>query len=131
MTRRLIALALLLASVGARADDWGTMDRALLGTAVGALVLDWAQTRYVATHVETTVTSTTITTVRPTERNPLLGHYPAVGSVNAYFALAIAGTVGLSMVLDRTPRRWFLSTITVVETAIVLRNHEIGLKMAF
>lgn len=119
--KRTLAVAVGLALSGAaQAADWSAIDKALLAGAVTMLGADWAQTRYIAAHPD-----------QFREKNPLLGSHPSTGKVNAYFLTAIAGTVGLALVLPATERKWFLGGVTVLETVMVIRNNSIGVGMKF
>lgn len=134
--RAALAGLALLASCAARADDWSSGDKELLTVALATLAIDWGQSRYIATHVETTTTYLTptsgyVTTTRITERNPLLGEHPGVGKVNGYFALAMLGTAGLAYALPADKRRTFLWGVTIVETVVIFSNHSAGIRMAF
>ena len=128
----MLVVVLMLAGANATADvgdarldqryfrDWEQTDTVLLATALTASALDWAQTRYIARHPD-----------RFHEINPILGRHPSVGRVDAYFALCGLAAVGLTAVLSKTHRRWFLAGVTVVETAFVLHNDGIGIKARF
>jgi hypothetical protein len=123
--RNLLFLGLLVAlCANARADElfagWDKTDRVLLGTALGSIALDWGQTRDIAKHPE-----------RFVEHNPILGAHPSVGAVDRYFIVSMAGTVGVAAVLPATYRKWFLGGVTVLETAIVIDNRHLGLRVRF
>lgn len=115
----LLALTLLLAP-SAYAEDWVLADRNLATAALALTVTDWAQTRYLAQHLD-----------RFHETNPLLGLNPSVGSVNAYFAGAVLGGTVLSYALPARERRWFLGGVVVLELAVTQRSASIGIRMAF
>jgi hypothetical protein len=115
----LLLLVLLSWCGGASAADWETTDTLLLSSALTMTAVDWAQTRYIARHPEYH------------EKNPALGSNPSVGKVDRYFGSAMIGTVGLAMLLPSTQRRWFLGGLLIVETAVVVNNHQIGIKAEF
>jgi hypothetical protein len=100
--------------------DWDNHDKVLLGTALGATMLDWAQTRYIARHPE-----------RYREINPVLGSHPAVSKVDKYFALSIVGITGIALELPSRYRKWWLGGVTVIEVGFVLHNDWIGIKADF
>lgn len=123
MKHLLIAFAVwagLTVTQNARADEWGTTDKALATAAVVLTVADWAQTRTIAQSPD-----------RYYETNPILGQHPTVGSVNAYFAGALIGGAVLAYTLPATPRRWFLGGAAALELAVVGRNAHLGIRMSF
>lgn len=122
MKRALLAAALLLPAV---AHSQQAVDAALLATAVGGLAVDWGQTRYISRFIAAHPGC------RCYETNPLLGRSPSTARVNAYFATAIIGTVGLSLVLPQKQRRWFLLGVTAVETTVIIRNNSLGVQIAY
>jgi hypothetical protein len=124
MLRVCVCAALLLWFTCARAElfeKWERTDSILLGTSLTTLAIDWGQTRDLARRQEPPFT----------EANPFLGKHPSVGRVDTYFAFVMAGTVGLSAVLPVTYRRWFLGGLTVLETAVIIDNHRLGLRVRF
>lgn len=139
-------------SSGAVAQDWRTTDTTLLASAIGLLVVDWGQTRDLATRVSTVprCTSSTghcvegridadgrIIELPPRQRrvyaesNPFLGEHPTRSEVDRYFLLAIAGTTGLAYILPQKPRRWFLGGVIVLEAVVIYDNHSAGLRVSF
>ena len=100
--------------------DWDRTDSLLLGTALTTLAIDWGQTRDVARRPE-----------RYTEANPILGRHPRVSRVDRYFALSMAGTVGAAAVIPVSYRKWFLGGLTLLETAVIVDNHRMGLRVRF
>lgn len=141
---RALICALLVACGDAHADEWTGTDKAMLGAAVGLLVIDWGQTRDLVNGEECT---RWVDQIGPNgglgsrretyqcrvkkESNPLLGDYPSRQEVDRYFALALLGTVGLAYVLPAAYRKYFLGGVIVIETVVVLRNHRIGLRVNF
>jgi hypothetical protein len=111
---RVIAALLIFLSAEAHAEDY------LLGAAIGLLVIDWGQTRAIATEPD-----------RFRERNPILGEHPSRGEVDRYFALSVAATAGLSYVLPDPYRTWFLTGVVVLEASAVINNHQLGVKVSF
>ena len=102
-------------------EKWERTDSILLGTSLATMAIDWGQTRDLARRPQPPFT----------EANPFLGKHPSVGRVDTYFTLVMAGTVGLSAVLPLTYRRWFLGGLTVLETAVIIDNHHLGLRVRF
>jgi hypothetical protein len=117
---RWLCFLLLLFSATANAEEWPTADKALLGAAVGLLVVDWGQTRHITREPN-----------RFYEKNPLLGSHPSLGEVDRYFALAILGTAGVAYVLPHQYRQWFLAGVITLELATVASNHRLGLRVSF
>lgn len=130
---RFAALALLFLSCSASAADWGKTDTVLLGTALGALALDWNQTRKITgpDHVVFLTETSGYRRRSGTESNPLLGKHPSIGTVNRYFVLSMLGTAGLAYVLPPFYRRAFLGGLIVVESAFVISNESAGVHISF
>jgi hypothetical protein len=141
-----LLMCLISMSASAGGDDWGTKDTWILGGAMGLLAIDWAQTHDLArrntTYYLTPACSDPATrslagpcppqSSQPYhEVNPLLPNNPSTGDVDKYFAIAMVGTAGLSYVLAPTYRRYFLGGVIVLESLVVLRNHQIGLRLSF
>jgi hypothetical protein len=78
------------------------------------LAADWGQTRDIAAHPE-----------RFKETNSVLGRHPSARRVDAYFAGAMLGTVGLTYVLPPHARRTVLGGLITLEVMIVLRNNSL------
>lgn len=105
------------ASTHAHADE---LDAALLGGALATLAADWGQTRAIAQQPD-----------RFHEINPILGRHPSIGRVNSYFALAMLGTAGLAFALPREYSRIFLGGVVLLEAAVIVNNHGIGIRARF
>jgi hypothetical protein len=123
-------LALILASCSAHAEEWKAADYKLLGAATALIVVDWGQTRNM-TRSPLYITRCPDCKDPYYEHNPILGKSPSIGEVDKYFALAILGTVGVSYALPAKWRRYFLGGVIVLESAVVMRNHHIGLRAEF
>jgi hypothetical protein len=143
--RRLL-FVLLLSSAPAHAADWGERDTAMLGGALGLMAVDWAQTRDLARQTQwnkpecadagfrsapAAVNAQCATVPVYREINPLLPSHPTTSQVDRYFALAMIGTAGLSYALPNGYRSYFLGTVIVLESLVVLHNHSIGLRVSF
>lgn len=123
LRRSLTAAAVALASCSAApaycADTWTDQQRVLATALAAATVVDWAQTRYIATHPEYH------------ETNPIIGKHPRIGKVNTYFA---ASLLGGAIVLDALPshyRDYALKAGLVLELLVVANNARIGIGMKF
>ena len=122
LRRMLAAAAIALAAPAAIAGEpWSSGERALGAAAIGALAIDWGQSRWIQRHPEALFY----------EKHPFLGSHPSVGEVDAYFAGAMLGTVVLADWLSPTWRRRFLAGVTVVELAVVGRNANLGIRVAW
>jgi hypothetical protein len=147
---RLLVFLLTFVSLNALADEWRTADSWMLGTALAMTAIDWGQTRYIVkTRQQTSdvwacvntgpvnATSATATCAKPEaprahyETNPILGRQPSLTTVDRYFAASMIATAGLAFVLPQTQRRWMLGGIITVEAFVVLRNHELGIRIEF
>lgn len=120
-----IAVTLLLGSQIALADEgsgkaWDKPDAFLLGTSVTLLVVDWSQTRYIASHPD-----------QFHEKNRFLGVHPSISKVNRYFVANVVGTVGVAMVLPSRWRKFWLGGVSVIEISAVRNNRSIGIKTDF
>jgi hypothetical protein len=102
------------------AEPWDRIDKGLGIAAVGALVVDWGQTRYIAKHPQ-----------RYQETNQILGEHPSVGRVNLYFTGAIIGTLLFADWLPSNGRKIFLGSITALELVVTSKNQALGIKIAF
>jgi hypothetical protein len=138
--RTLLAAVLMTFASGVLAQEWRGLDYALLGGALGMYALDWGQTRDIATRRNTsTVCVTTpqetvcqsFSTPVYTEVGPLLPKHPTVNQVDRHFALAMAGTTGLALLLPEQPRRIFLGGTILWEAYWVNHNRSVGLHVSF
>jgi hypothetical protein len=144
---RLIAF-LFVFFVGQVHAQWERTDTYLLSGAIGLMAVDWGQTRDLAAHhhdtyatpacadpaTRTNPLAGSCPTTRVYDRremNPFLSAHPSNSQVDQYFALAMIGTAGLSYVLPIRYRRPFLGAVIVLESLVVLRNHQIGLRVSF
>jgi len=107
----------LVSSAYVQAADWSEdheADKTLLATTALVLAADWGQTRDIAAHPE-----------RFKEVNPILGPHPSTRRVDAYFAGAMLGTVGLTFVLPPQTRRLVLGGLATLEVMVVIRNNSV------
>lgn len=126
--------------------EWSNSDKWLLGSALGLLAIDWRQSRDIAkrtvSYYDTPACADPATRPlggpctpvhRPQyeETNPLLPKHPTVRQVDTYFGLVFGGTVIASSFLPAEQRRLLIGGLVVVETIVVLRNHQIGVRISF
>lgn len=138
---RAFLLLLVLQTNAYAGDPWEPADKLLLGSAVGLLATDWGQSRTIARAERVSQPCLSVrdqpaqcAPVRERvyhETNPFLPANPSTAEVDRYFVLAIGGTVAASFLLPATPRRWLLGGIVVLETVVVIRNHRLGIGLAF
>jgi hypothetical protein len=85
-------------------------------TSLTMLLIDWGQTRYIATHPD-----------QFRENNPLLGRHPSLLTVDVYFTTAIILIAVITWILPKQYRIWWLGGIALLETGLVIHNHSIGI----
>jgi hypothetical protein len=131
-------LALLLfASGAARADDWSTVDTARQAMLTTLLVVDWGQTRWMVKHPRSDQVctsadaTTTCTSQRLHERNPLLGEHPSIGKVNNLIGASIIAHAAIAYMLPRGWREGWQYVWIGVEAGAVYSNHCLGIKLKF
>lgn len=117
-----LALALALPAAGAARDPWDATDTALGAVALGALALDWGQTRYIATHPER---------FHEHAAARVIGEHPSLGRVNSYFLVRMLGTVAIAEALPSPWRTAFLGGTVAIELRAVRRNASLGIKVEF
>lgn len=95
-------------------------DWARQGVYTGVLMADWAQTRYIAKHLD-----------EWHEMNPALGRAPSIGRVNIYFGATVLVNAAITRALPAKYRPvWQYSSIGF-EAFVVGRNAYIGIGMQF
>lgn len=107
-----------LLSVGATAD-WTQGDTARQLALTTLLILDWGQTRDIATNP------------RFHELNPLLGRNPSTGRVDNYFAATTVGHYLVSRALPPEYRRVWQYLWIGSQTATVHWNYQMGVRVRF
>ncbi len=115
-----LILFLMMLALPVRADDWTTTDKVLFATSSALLVADWAQTRYTVKNPE-----------QFHDHNRLLGEYPSMGKVNAYFASVLVLNY---FVTDALPPKWrtaYQAGLITLELVVVGHNKNIGIGMSF
>lgn len=116
---RVFVLALALLALPAHAREW-TDDEVAWGTAAAvAHVIDWGQTRYIATHPE-----------RFRELNPMIGEHPSVGGVNRYFLASGAFMFAVAHYLPQY-RSTLLKVWFTIGVGANLHNAAIGVRISF
>lgn len=116
----LTALVALLAAPAHGADPWSARDVALQATYTALHVMDWGQTRYIATHPE-----------RHFERNPLLGRHPHKDKVDLYFAGTLVAHTVVTHLLPKEWRPWWQGVTIALEGSCVGWNIAGGVKVRF
>ena len=82
-------------------------------------VIDWGQTRYIATHDKFY------------ETNPILGKYPSTQDVDGYFAATLAGHTLVSYLLPPKYRKWWQIIWIGAEFKTVAGNYSAGISVHF
>jgi hypothetical protein len=95
--------------------SWTTAEKWWLAASTAAMVVDWGQTRHIASHPETF-----------SERNTILGSHPSQGTVDAYFAAGLIGTALIAYALPRGWRTAFLIGTTALSVGCVVNNVGLG-----
>lgn len=105
-----------------------------------AIVLDWGQTRQIATERIPPYTwsnpdgsgGTLVNgQYRYEEINPILGKHPTTGQVNAFFIGSLVLNNAVMVVLPSNYRPWYAGTVLAFETALIVRNGTIGIGVNF
>ena len=100
--------------------EWTQEDTYLQGAVVSALLIDMAQTLYIADHPD-----------KYHEINPLLGKHPSKEKVGGYFMGAIVLHTAISYALNERERRWFQGCTLFIETGVALRNLSLGIGFSY
>ena len=90
-----------------------------ISTAVVTLLIDWAQTRYIAKNPE-----------RYFEINMILGKHPSVGAVNAYFSVCVVATCAAAYLLPNPWGAAWCGALAIFEVFVVARNYRFGVRFA-
>ena len=116
-----ILIILLFLPAIALADPWTTGEKVAEGAYLTLHLVDWSQTRYIATHPSRYYESF----------NSVLGPHPSVGRVNMFFlGTAIAQPIIASLLPSDWRRAWLAAGIGM-EFALTTRNAAIGIKMDY
>lgn len=124
MGRALAAVAMLLvAPVAGALETWTVGDTALEAAFGAVLLVDWMQTRQIA--------STRGEPGAVEEMNPILGRRPTAARVNGYFVAAGAGHVAVAFLLPRPWRTVWQATWVTLEGLSIRNNAALGLSLSF
>jgi hypothetical protein len=104
-----------------------------------AILLDWGQTRTIATEMTPTVTTAyadgSITTLNPypryREMNPVLGERPSRKQVDRFFVASLLINNAVCLVLPPEKRKWYAGAVAAIEIGIVVHNGALGIGFAF
>lgn len=116
----LIALALILSSFAARADEWTMGQKIGGGVLLAEFVVDYGQSRWIVKNCNITLNCT-----GNYEANPLLKH-ASIGRVNTYFALAPLVTYALADNLSSENRSGLIWGLAAFELVVIGHNKYIG-----
>jgi hypothetical protein len=117
-------------------DEWTKEDtnRQIIFTVI--TLVDWGQTRTIATeginlqipvfNPDGTQTTINVFVYKYTEINPLLGKHPSIELVNTYFPVCMIGNYYIAKKLEGNWRKWWQILSITTETYFVTRNINIG-----
>lgn len=119
--KRILVLLMLLSTTPTYAfDKWDNFDKGLAATSFALKVMDWRQTRQIASDP-----------VHYREMNPLLGDHPSKERVDLYFAASTIAEIGIAHILPSDWRKaWLLSWIAL-SGVMVMHNNSIGLSIGW
>jgi len=100
------------------ADKWDKVDYSLLTVMIVTDVLDWQQTRYIASNPD-----------RFKENNPVLGSHPSQRDVDLYFAATCTGQVLIAHYLPTKYRKYWLGLWIGIESGCIVYNNSIGIRI--
>jgi hypothetical protein len=119
VNKLLVLLALLLAPAANAAAQWQTEHTVLAATSSATIAADWLLS---------------VDAVRRgsfDEMNPLLGSRPSVGRMNTYNILVLGGNLVIGRLLSGRLRTLWFTAVASFESAIVLHQRNIGLRIDF
>lgn len=124
----IILLILSLCACSSYSYKWTKADKVGQVMVLGAMTMDWLQTKYIATHGN-----------EYRETNFILGEHPSKGQVNAYFAGLAAFNIGASMILPSKviigddivlrPRLMWQTSTFLGHGYAVMSNYNLGVGM--
>jgi hypothetical protein len=129
MKKAIFTAAIMAASISANAAPWYEEGEFLTGSKLKdglwigmntAIVIDWAQTRYIADNPD-----------RFIETNNVLGPHPTTGEVNAYFVKLLAFQNGVYYFLPENLKPVWTTGALVYWVDLISDNREIGIRMQF
>jgi len=113
---RWMLMLLLVSSL--EAGDWSRSDSAREAVVMGALYVDWAQTREIQAHPE-----------RWEEMNGMIGHQP--GQVNRYFLASALCHAGIAYLLPERERKVWQYVTIGLEAGCIGNNYSISVRVSF
>lgn len=129
---KLLLVMLMTLSALTHAQEWTGEEKAALAASTAFLVMDWGQTRRIATErVIEDRWNGRVEGWRWTEHNPILGPHPSLGRVNMYFGSVIIGNYLVADSLKGEDRFGWLMGIGAFELATVLANKRVGISWKF
>jgi hypothetical protein len=102
-------------------EPWSTRDITLELAYVSVAIIDWAQTRDIASERRPGIYET----------NLILGRHPDKQTVNKYFLLTTLGHVALAGALNNPYRNWLQYAGIGVELYCIRKNIALGIRMDF
>ena len=117
VNKLLVLLALLLVPAANAAAQWQTEHTVLAATSSATITADWLLS---------------VDAVRRgtfDEMNPLLGSRPSVGRLNTYNLLVLGGNLAVGRLLPSQLRTLWFMAVASFESAIVLHQYNIGLRI--
>ena len=118
---------LLLILCGSAQAQWTSEQKTLAAVASVALVIDYGQTKSIATkdiYREGVL-------MRNVEHNPMLPRHPDMKDVNRHFILTPIIAYAVLDNISSENRTMALRVLTVVQIGIVAHNYSIGIRMKF
>jgi hypothetical protein len=103
----------------ARADDWTPQQKTIAAIGLTATVIDYGQTRYIASHPGLV------------EYSPLMGRHPSNGRIALNFIVLPAISYLIADNLSSEHRTVFLYAVTGIEIGMVGRNAYLGYGVKF
>lgn len=100
--------------------SWSKEDSFMQTIVIGLIVIDWAQTRYIADNPE-----------RYCEDNPILGKHPDIDEVDRYFAACLIGNTLIAYILPERYRKQWQTMSIWMQVCCVANNYGIGAKLKF
>ena len=116
---RAILLCLCLVALPAHARDWTQEEKAWGAAVLATRLVDWGQTRYIATHPH-----------EFREANPVLSNHPSLAEVNRHFIVGTALMFGAAHYMPQY-RTQILQVWFVIGVGANLHNAAIGVRISF
>lgn len=116
---RAAILCLLLLAMPAHARDWTDEEKAWGAAVLATRLVDWGQTRYIATHPH-----------EFREANPFLSNHPSLAEVNRHFIVGTALMFGAAHYMPQY-RSTLLKVWFTIGVGANLHNAAIGVRISF